>query len=402
MAGTLDGITVVDFSRVLAGPYCTMLLADMGADVIKIEQPGKGDDTRAWGPPYLGDQSGYYLAVNRNKRGIAIDLKSDAGRQIALDLVRNADVVVENFRVGVMEKLGLGYDELRAIKPDLIYCSISGFGRSGPYSSRPGYDLIAEAMSGFMSVTGEPDGVGMRAGVAIGDVTTGMMASNMILAALLHRERTGEGQLVEAALLDTIVGWLINANLYYLITGENQPRTGNAHALVVPYQEFQAADLPMIITAGNDRLFAALCATIGRPDLPDDPRFRTNSDRIANRAELASLIEAELARKPAAEWAELLEAAGVPSAPINTMAEVFADPHVLARQMLVEVEHATLGSIQLPGVPMKFSATDAAVRSAPPVLGQHTREVLRERCNMDDAAIDELAAAGVVELWDPQ
>jgi len=402
MAGTLDGITVVDFSRVLAGPYCTMLLADMGADVIKIEQPGKGDDTRAWGPPYLGDQSGYYLAVNRNKRGIAVDLKSDAGRQIALDLVRNADVVVENFRVGVMEKLGLGYDELRAIKPDLIYCSISGFGRSGPYSSRPGYDLIAEAMSGFMSVTGEPDGVGMRAGVAIGDVTTGMMASNMILAALLHRERTGEGQLVEAALLDTIVGWLINANLYYLITGENQPRTGNAHALVVPYQEFQAADLPMIITAGNDRLFAALCATIDRPDLPEDPRFRTNSDRIANRAELAALIEAELARKPAAEWAELLEAAGVPSAPINTMAEVFADPHVLARQMLVEVEHATLGSIQLPGVPMKFSATDAAVRSAPPVLGQHTREVLRERCNMDDAAIDELAAAGVVEVWDPQ
>ena len=402
MAGTLDGITVVDFSRVLAGPYCTMLLADMGADVIKIEQPGKGDDTRAWGPPYLGDQSGYYLAVNRNKRGIAIDLKSDAGRQIALDLVRNADVVVENFRVGVMEKLGLGYDELRAIKPDLIYCSISGFGRSGPYSSRPGYDLIAEAMSGFMSVTGEPEGVGMRAGVAIGDVTTGMMASNMILAALLHRERTGEGQLVEAALLDTIVGWLINANLYYLITGENQPRTGNAHALVVPYQEFQAADLPMIITAGNDRLFAALCATIDRPDLPEDPRFRTNSDRIANRAELAMLIEAELARKPAAEWAELLEAAGVPSAPINTMAEVFADPHVLARQMLVEVEHATLGSIQLPGVPMKFSATDAAVRSAPPVLGQHTREVLRERCNMDDAAIDELAAAGVVEVWDPQ
>lgn len=402
MAGTLDGITVVDFSRVLAGPYCTMLLADMGADVIKIEQPGKGDDTRAWGPPYLGDQSGYYLAVNRNKRGIAIDLKSDAGRQIALDLVRNADVVVENFRVGVMEKLGLGYDELRAIKPDLIYCSISGFGRSGPYSSRPGYDLIAEAMSGFMSVTGEPEGVGMRAGVAIGDVTTGMMASNMILAALLHRERTGEGQLVEAALLDTIVGWLINANLYYLITGENQPRTGNAHALVVPYQEFQAADLPMIITAGNDRLFAALCATIDRPDLPEDRRFRTNSDRIANRAELAALIEAELARKPAAEWAELLEAAGVPSAPINTMAEVFADPHVLARQMLVEVEHATLGSIQLPGVPMKFSATDAAVRTAPPVLGQHTREVLRERCNMDDAAIDELAAAGVVELWDPQ
>lgn len=402
MAGTLDGITVVDFSRVLAGPYCTMLLADMGADVIKIEQPGKGDDTRAWGPPYLGDQSGYYLAVNRNKRGIAIDLKSDAGRQIALDLVRNADVVVENFRVGVMEKLGLGYDELRAIKPDLIYCSISGFGRSGPYSSRPGYDLIAEAMSGFMSVTGEPDGVGMRAGVAIGDVTTGMMASNMILAALLHRERTGEGQLVEAALLDTIVGWLINANLYYLITGENQPRTGNAHALVVPYQEFQAADLPMIITAGNDRLFAALCATIDRPDLPEDPRFRTNSDRIANRAELAALIEAELARKSAAEWAELLEAAGVPSAPINTMAEVFADPHVLARQMLVEVEHATLGSIQLPGVPMKFSATDAAVRTAPPVLGQHTREVLRERCNMDDAAIDALAAAGVVEVWDPQ
>ncbi len=401
MAGALDGITVVDFSRVLAGPYCTMLLADMGADVIKIEQPGGGDDTRAWGPPYLGDQSGYYLAVNRNKRGIAIDLKSDAGREIALDLVRGADVVVENFRVGVMEKLGLGYDDLRAVRPDLVYCSISGFGRSGPYSSRPGYDLIAEAMSGFMSVTGEPEGVGMRAGVAIGDVTTGMLAANMILAALLHRERTGEGQLVEAALLDTIIGWLINANLYYLITGENQPRTGNAHALVVPYQEFQAADLPMIVTAGNDRLFAALCQTIGRPELATDPRFRTNSDRIANRPELARLVEAELARKPAAAWTELLLEAGVPAAPINTMAEVFADPHVLARRMLVEVEHATLGPIRLPGVPMTFSATAAEVRTAPPVLGQHTREVLRERCYLTDPQIDALADSGAVQLWDP-
>lgn len=401
MAGALDGITVVDFSRVLAGPYCTMLLADMGADVIKIEQPGKGDDTRAWGPPWLGDQSGYYLSVNRNKRGIAIDLKSDAGRQIALDLVRDADVVVENFRVGVMEKLGLGYDDLRAVRPDLVYCSISGFGRSGPYSSRPGYDLIAEAMSGFMSITGEAEGAGMRAGVAIGDVTTGMMAANMVLAALLHRERTGEGQLVEAALLDTIVGWLINANLYYLITGENQPRTGNAHAQVVPYQEFQAADLPMIITAGNDRLFAALCETIGRPELATDPRFHTNSDRIANRPALSALIEAELARRPAADWTELLLEAGVPAAPINTMAEVFADPHVLARKMLVEVEHATLGPIKLPGVPMNFSATDAEVRTAPPVLGQHTREVLRERCHLTDPEIDALATTGAIQLWVP-
>ena len=252
-----------------------------------------------------------------------------------------------------------------------------------------------------MSVTGEPEGVGMRAGVAIGDVTTGMLAANMILAALLHRERTGEGQLVEAALLDTIIGWLINANLYYLITGENQPRTGNAHALVVPYQEFQTADLPMIITAGNDRLFAALCRTIGRPDLANDPRFRTNSDRIANRTALAALIEAELARKPAAEWTELLLEAGVPAAPINTMAEVFANPHVLARRMLVEVDHATLGAVKLPGVPMTFSATEAEVRTAPPVLGQHTREVLRERCNLTDADIDALAAAGAIQLWDP-
>jgi crotonobetainyl-CoA:carnitine CoA-transferase CaiB-like acyl-CoA transferase len=401
-AGPLSGIRVVDFSRVLAGPYCTMLLADMGADVIKIEQPGAGDDTRAWGPPYLGTESGYYLSVNRNKRGIALDLKSEEGRAIALDLIRGADVVVENFRVGVMERLGLGYEQLRELKPDIIYGSISGFGRSGPYSDRPGYDLIAEAMSGFMSVTGEPGGVGMRAGVAIGDVTTGMMACNAILAALVHRDRTGEGQLIEASLLDTIVGWLINANLYYLITGENQPRTGNAHALVVPYQEFQTQDLPMIITAGNDRLFAALCRVIGRSELSADPRYRRNSDRIANRDSLAAAIEAELAKRPAAEWTELLLDAGVPAAPINTMAEVFSDPHVLARDMLVEVEHASLGTIKLPGVPVKFSETPALARTAPPVLGQHTAEVLRELCDLDDVRIASLAERGIVQTWEPE
>jgi formyl-CoA transferase len=395
--GPLAGIRVIDFSRVLAGPYCTMMLADMGADVIKIEQPGKGDDTRAWGPPYLGTESGYYLAVNRNKRGIAVDLKAARGREIALELVRGADIVVENFRVGVMEKLGLGYEELKQVNPSLIYCSISGFGRSGPYSDRPGYDLIAEAMSGFMSVTGEPEGVGMRAGVAIGDVTTGMMGCNAILAALHHRNLTGEGQLVEVALLDTIIGWLINANLYYLITGRNQPRTGNAHALVVPYQAFQAADLPMIITAGNDKLFAALCRVIGRPELIDDPRYRTNSDRIANREALAAEIERELAKRPAAEWTELLLAAGVPAGPINTMAEVFSDPHVLAREMLVEVEHASLGRIKLPGVPTRFSATPAEVRTAPPLLGQHTTEVLTELCGLSLDEVAELAAQGVVE-----
>jgi crotonobetainyl-CoA:carnitine CoA-transferase CaiB-like acyl-CoA transferase len=398
--GPLHGIRVIDFTRVLAGPYCTMLLADMGADVIKIEQPGVGDDTRAWGPPYLGTESGYYLAVNRNKRGIAVDLKAERGKEIALALVRDADIVVENFRVGVMEKLGLGHEQLRALNPSLIYCSISGFGRSGPYSDRAGYDLIAEAMSGFMSVTGDPEGVGMRAGVAIGDVTTGMMACNAILGALHHRDRTGEGQVVEVALLDTIVGWLINANLYYLITGRNQPRTGNAHALVVPYQAFQAADLPMIITAGNDKLFAALCRVVGRPELIDDPRFRTNSDRIANRHTLATEIEGELSRRPAAEWTELLLEAGVPAGPINTMAEVFSDPHVLARDMLVELEHATLGPIKLPGVPMKLHATPAIARTAPPVLGQHTREVLTGLCGVTDSDVDALAAQRVVQVWD--
>jgi crotonobetainyl-CoA:carnitine CoA-transferase CaiB-like acyl-CoA transferase len=398
--GPLRGIRVIDFSRVLAGPYCTLLLADLGAEVIKIEQPGVGDDTRAWGPPYLGTESGYYLAVNRNKRGIALDLKSARGRELALELVRQADIVVENFRVGVMEKLGLGYEELRRVKPDIIYCSISGFGRSGPYAARAGYDLIAEAMSGLMSVTGEPEGVGTRVGVAVGDVTTGMLASNAILAALHHRDRTGEGQLVEAALLDTIIGWLINANLYYLITGRNQPRTGNAHALVVPYQAFQTADLPMIVTAGNDRLFAALCTVLGRPELAEDPRFRTNSDRIAHRPELIAELEGEFRKRPAAEWTDLLLEAGVPAGPINTMAEVFSDPHVLARDMLVEVEHATLGPIKLPGVPMKFSLTPAKARTAPPVLGEHTRAVLRDLCQLEDAEIDALSAEGVVQVWD--
>lgn len=398
-SGPLAGITVVDFSRVLAGPYCTMLLGDMGAEVIKIEQPGAGDDTRAWGPPYLGTESGYYLAVNRNKRGIALDLKDPRGREIALTLIRGADIVVENFRVGVMERLGLGYEYLRTINPGIIYASISGFGRSGPYADRPGYDLIAEAMSGFMSVTGEPEGVGMRAGVAVGDVTTGMMAAIAILGALHHRTITGEGQLVETALLDTIIGWLINANMYYLITGRNQPRTGNAHAVVVPYQAFQARDLPMIITAGNDKLFAALCRVIGREDLVADPRFRTNSDRIANRLALAAEIEQALAARDADEWTEMLLQAGVPAGPINTMAEVFSDPHVLAREMLVEVEHTALGSIRIPGTPMKFSATPAKVRSAPPLLGEHTRMVLRERCGLTDAQVDALIADGVAQEW---
>jgi formyl-CoA transferase len=377
-----------------------MLLADMGAEVIKIEQPGSGDDTRAWGPPYLGTESGYYLSVNRNKRGIAVDLKSQAGQRIAQSLVAKADIVVENFRVGVMEKLGLGYETLRAINPGIIYCSISGFGRSGPYSSRAGYDLIAEGMSGLMSVTGEPEGVGMRVGVAAGDVTTGMLASNAILAALHHRNQTGEGQLVETALLDSIIGWLINANMYYLITGENQPRTGNAHALVVPYQAFETADLPIIITAGNDRLFVALCRAIGRPEMSDDPRFRTNSDRIANRSRLTAEIESELSRKTATEWTELLLDAGVPAGPINTMAEVFSDPHVLAREMLVETEHSALGTIRIPGVPMKFSGTPAEVRSAPPMLGEHTREVLVELCGMSEDDVDTLRGSGVIETWE--
>ncbi|RIK46542.1 MAG: formyl-CoA transferase [Chloroflexi bacterium] len=397
--GPLTGLRVIDFTRVLAGPYCTMLLGDMGAEVIKIEQPGVGDDTRAWGPPYLGTESGYFLAVNRNKRGIALDLRETRGRDIALSLVRDADIVVENFRVGVMERLGLGYEQLRELNPGIIYASISGFGRSGPYADRPGYDLIAEAMSGFMSVTGEPEGVGMRAGVAVGDVTTGMMATIAILAALQHRNVTGEGQLVEASLLDTLVGWLINANMYYLITGRNQPRSGNAHALVVPYQAFQARDLPMIITAGNDKLFAGLCRVVGRPDLIDDPRFRSNADRSANRAALVEQLEAALKERDAEEWTELLLHEGVPAGPINTMAEVFSNPQVLARNMLVEVDHASLGRIKIPGVPMKFSATPAEARDAPPLRGEDTRTVLRDIVGLDDAAIDELLAAGVVEQW---
>lgn len=395
MALPLDGVRVVDLTRVLAGPYCTMMLADMGADVVKVEMPGRGDDSRAWGPPWAGTESAYYLSANRNKRSITLNFRTEGGRRVLLDLVRRADVFVENFIPGTLDRLGLGYYDLRKVNPGLIYCSVSGYGSDGPYASRPGYDFIAQAEGGIMSVTGEPQGPPMKVGVAIADITTGMFAAAAILAALRHRDRTGQGQRVEVSLLESVVGWLANVAMNYLVSGEPPKRYGNAHPNVVPYQAFATADGWVAVGVGNDAQFRRFCQVIGRPELADDPRFKTNSDRVVNRASLIPLLEAVFKTRTTAEWIEALTAAELPCGPINTIDQVFRHPQVLHRRMLEEVDHPTAGRIKLVGIPYKFSETPLAIRRHPPTLGEHTEEVLRE-LGYSPAEVAALRAEGAI------
>jgi formyl-CoA transferase len=403
----LGRLRVLDLTRVLAGPWCTQLLADLGADVIKIERPGSGDDTRAWGPPYVKDAQGrdtteaaYYLAANRGKRSVTIDIASADGQRLLRRLAAGSDVVVENYKVGQLARYGLDYAALSALNPRLVYCSITGFGQDGPYRDRAGYDFIIQAMGGFMSITGErddrPGGGPQKAGVAISDLMTGMYAAVAILAAVTQRERTGRGQYIDLALFDTMVAMLANMNMNYLTTGKAPRRAGNAHQNIVPYQVFAAADGDVVIAVGNDAQYAKFCELAGRPDLAADPRYARNADRVRNRDELVPLLEAIVRARPVAFWTERLEAAGVPCGPINSIAEALADPQATARGLRVDLPHPAAGAVPLVGMPIRMSDSPPAYRRPPPLLGEHTDEVLRELAGLDAAEIAALRARRVL------
>lgn len=385
--GPLAGIRALDLSRVLAGPYCGMLLADAGADVIKVEPPG-GDDTRTWGPPYVpgaepgpgypGD-SAYYTSCNHGKRGIAVNLAMAEGQAVLRRLAGGADVLLENFKPGTMERWGLGYEQtLRGLNPRLVYCCISGFGRDGPYAHLPGYDFAVQAMGGLMSITGEPAGEPMKVGVAVSDITTGMLAAYAVTAALWHRDRTGHGQRVDLSLFETQVAWLANVAAGYLVSGRPPARYGNAHANIVPYQLLYAADRPLVVAVGNDVQFSRLCQALDLPHLAADPDYATNPNRVARRDQLVAALQERLRTRPAAFWLERLAAAGIPAGPVQTVPEVLSDPQVLHREMRVEVPHPTAGSLPLVGIPFKFGDTPSRIVRHPPLLGEHTAEVLRE------------------------
>ena len=403
----LSHLKILDLSRVLAGPWCTQNLADLGADVIKVERPESGDDTRHWGPPFLKDEQGqetseaaYYLAINRNKRSITLDIAHPEGQAIIRELVKTCDVVIENYKVGQLKKYGLDYDSLKAIKPDLIYCSITGFGQTGPYAHRAGYDFIVQGMGGFMSVTGEredlPGGGPQKAGVAIADIFTGMYATSAILAALIHRDQTGEGQAIDLALLDVQVATMANVASNYLISGVPPKSWGNASPNIVPYQTFKASDGWIIVATGNDSQFRHFVEAGGQAMLADDPRFANNPDRVTHRELLVPLLQSMVAQKTKQEWISLLEAAGVPCGPINNFQEVFENEQVQARGLKMTLAHPLAGQVPLVRSPMRLSKTPVVERSAPPLLGEHTREILQKDLGMDDAKIAHLEALGII------
>lgn len=394
--GPLAGVRVLDLSQILAGPYCTMMLGDLGADVIKVERPGSGDGTRAWGPPFVGDQAAYFLCVNRNKRSLTLDLKQPRGREIALELADRSDVLVHNFRPGVAERLGLAWPDVSARNPRLVYCALSSFGQNGPYAQRKGYDALIQGMGGLMSITGPAGGEPVKVGVAIVDVLAGLFATSGILSALVARSRTGLGQQVDVALLDSLVAALVNQAQAYLVTGQPPGRLGTAHPSIVPYQAFQASDSFFMVAVGNDLQFRALAAIIGRPELGDDPRFATNPARVTHREELCELLAAAFGERPAGEWIDAMLASGIPAGPINSLDAVFQDVQVKHREMLAQVEHPTAGTIDLVGSPLKLSRDPVAVRRRPPCLGEHCEEILREILQLDEPAIAELRGAKVL------
>jgi crotonobetainyl-CoA:carnitine CoA-transferase CaiB-like acyl-CoA transferase len=380
----LEGLFVLDFSRVLAGPYCTMQLGDLGARVVKIEQPGRGDDTRAWGPPFVGGESAYFLSVNRNKESLALDLKDTRSRPVLDALLARADVVVENFRPGTMERLGLGYAEVAARHPRIVYCSISGFGQTGPRRAEPGYDAMMQAEGGLMSITGAAGGPPVRLGVAIGDIATGMFAVQGILAALFARERLGRGQLVDIAMLDAVTALLTYQASAAFATGDTPVRLGNRHPSIAPYDTFAAADGEFVLAVGNDDQFRRLAEVLGRPALASDARFTTNADRVAHHEALRRELLPLLGARTRADLVQALTAAGVPSGAVRSVTEALADPQLAAREMIVPLEHLTAGSIRVLGTPLKLSDTPAAVRTPPPALGQHTAAILAELGIRDD------------------
>ena len=397
MSGALDGVRVIDLSRIVAGPLATQILGDYGAEILKIEQPGVGDDSRGWTPPVAPDGSAaYFFSVNRNKKSVTLNLKHPRGKAILKELVRQGDVVIENFKPGTMEDLGLGYEVLSEVNPRIVYCAISGFGASGPDRERAGYDSILQGVTGLMSITGERDGPPAKAGVAVIDQITALYAHGAILAALRHRDRTGRGQKIEGSLLESGVATMMNAAIAYLVSGMVQGRWGSAHETVVPYQAFRARDGYLIIGAGNERLWNVLCEALCAPEWAGDPRFDSNAGRVQHREELVRLIEERLRAKGRDQWIRELAAAGLPTGPINSVDQVFENPQVRHRGMVQEIEHPTSGRIRLVGIPVKFSDSPGAISLPPPLLGQHTAEVLGKLLGYTADEIDDLKREGVV------
>jgi len=396
MGRALAGVRVLDLSRILAGPFCTMLLGDLGAEVIKVERPGTGDDTRTWGPPFSGGESAYYLCCNRNKRSIAIDLGKPQGRELVRELAKVSDVLLENFTPGLMQRFGLDYPTLSELNPRLVFCSITAYGQDGPYRDRPGYDMVLSAVGGLMWITGERNGNPCKVGVAITDVLTGVYASGAIMAALLWRERSGRGQYIDASLLDCQVSGLANIASNYLVAGLEASRWGTAHESIVPYQVFPTKDRPIAVAVANQKLWASFCTAISRPEWLEDPRFESNPKRVQNREALLALVNEVLVEKTCDEWMEVLVKAAVPCGPVNNMQSLFADPQVRHRNMIAEVPHPTIGTLRLTGVPVKYSSTPGEVRLPPPLLGQHTDEILSSVLGHSPDTIAALRRDGVV------
>ena len=377
MTAALENIKVVDLTRTLAGPFCTMILGDMGADVVKIEEPERGDETRSW-TPFWNGESTQFLSFNRNKRSLSVNLKEEEGLELVLSLAADADVMIESFRAGALERMGLGYEAVKAVNPDIVYCSISGYGRSGPMADKPGYDLIIQAYSGLMHLTGEPDGSPLRVGFSLVDLFTGMMAYGSIVTALYNRDKTGEGQWIEAALLDGQVATMSYHATGYMGTGVEPHRLGSGHPSLVPYQSFPASDGFFILGCANDGLWGRLCQAMERPDLLEDPRFKTNTDRVAHRPECIETLSKVFSSKTVAEWVDIISDAGVPCGPINRVSDVVKDPQVLAREMIADLPHPNVPDLKVPSSPMKLTETPATLRMAPPLLGQHNAQILGE------------------------
>ena len=392
----LSGIRILDLSRILAGPYCTMILGDQGAEVVKVERPGTGDDTRTWGPPFAGGESAYYLCCNRNKKSIVVDLKKQRGVELVKELAKVCDVLVENFTPGLMKRFGLDYEALRELNPRLVHCSITAYGQDGPYRDRPGYDMVLSAVGGLMWITGPQGGEPCKVGVAITDVVTGVYASGAITAALLWRERSGKGQFIDISLLDVQVSALANIASNYLVAGKEATRWGTAHESIIPYQVFKTKDRPIAIAVANQKLWVNFCKMVGKEEWIDDPRFETNPKRVENREAMIALVAEVVARRTCAEWMERFVKASIPCGPVNNMEGLFADPQVLHRGMLAEVPHPTIGTLRLGGIPIKYSETPGTVHLPPPLLGEHTEEILTNVLDYSSRQIDDLRQQGAI------
>ena len=396
MSGPLEGIRVVDLTRILAGPYCTMMLGDMGAEIIKIENPDGGDDTRSWGPPFLNGVSTYFISINRNKKSLTLNLKDERGKELLRDLIRKSDIMVENFRPGTLDKLGFSWEEIHRINPAMIFASLSGFGQTGPRKSEPGFDVVIQGEGGLMSITGEPDGPPNKVGASVADITAGMLAAQGILLSLYHREKTGVGQMVDVGMLDGQVALLTYHANGYFATGKIPPRRGNKHPSITPYETYSCKDGYFNLGVGNDSLWRRFCDATGLGEIKEDPKFAVNKDRVDNRLELQEILDAFFAEKTVGETLDALRGAGIPCGPINNLAQVLSEPQVLAREMVVDVDVPVAGPTKVTGVPIKLSKTPGSVRTPPPTLGQHTEEVLESVLGMDEAQRNALRQEGVV------